>query len=409
MSTQTGDTYYDGRASTNIGLGVGINGQGLDLERLGFVRFNTYGFDFGVVSGQTAARYTSFNRLAAISCATAGIRTNGNGGSATHSSVYANSCGTGFILGATNVIGNAGNTIMEQFECSNCTTGFFVNAGAASSPGFIANTQLDNLVLANCATGLSIENLSRGTFGSARIYSCDSPMFTSGGTFFACKNIVFTDLICDTQISVATQAEFPRLINSSVNSFAGTRTNATQANSTLWTNDLYLVNTTITAATEVTDFSAGRNPRLYSHNHDNTAGNHKIFTDFGLISAATDQRNTASGISWKLQPTSSTSRTSAYPLTLSLAKVAVAANSLVTIKAWMRRDNSGLTMRLVCKGGQIAGVASDVTSSVSATNAWEEEIITFTPTETGVVEITAEAWGGTTLSGWVDDLTISQA
>jgi hypothetical protein len=96
-------------------------------------------------------------------------------------------------------------------------------------------------------------------------------------------------------------------------------------------------------------------------------------------------------------------------VTLSLAKVACAANSLVTVKAWMRRDNSGLTMRLVCKGGQIAGVANDVTASVTTTNAWEEETITFTPTETGVVEITAEAWGGTTFSGWVDDLTISQA
>jgi hypothetical protein len=26
-----------------------------------------------------------------------------------------------------------------------------------------------------------------------------------------------------------------------------------------------------------------------------------------------------------------------------------------------------------------------------------------------VVEITAESWGGTTFSGWVDDMTISQA
>jgi hypothetical protein len=83
---------------------------------------------------------------------------------------------------------------------------------------------------------------------------------------------------------------------------------------------------------------------------------------------------------------------------------------LVTIKAWMRRDNTGLTMRLVCKGGQIAGVTSDVVSAMTAAaNTWEELTITFTPTEVGVVEITAEAWGGTTYSGWVDDMTISQA
>ena len=171
--------------------------------------------------------------------------------------------------------------------------------------------------------------------------------------------------------------------------------------------NVYLKNCVISESTEVsvTAFSAFA---VQSHDHDQVVGNHKIFGDGFLISAATDQRHTASGISWKMQPTN-TSRSSAWPVTLSLAKVACSANNLVTIKAWMYRDNSGLTMRLVCKGGQIAGVASDVVSALSTTSAWEEETITFTPTETGVVEITAEAWGGTTYSGWVDDMTISQA
>jgi hypothetical protein len=163
---------------------------------------------------------------------------------------------------------------------------------------------------------------------------------------------------------------------------------------------------------DTTEFASGANyitTQYASQNHDQTANNHKIFMDGGLISSATDQRHTASGISWKLQPTSSVTRTSIRPVVLSLTKVACSANNLVTIKAWMYRDNSGLTMRLVCKGGQLAGVASDVVSAVSTTSAWEEETITFTPTETGVVEITAEAWGGTTFSGWVDDMTISQA
>jgi hypothetical protein len=160
---------------------------------------------------------------------------------------------------------------------------------------------------------------------------------------------------------------------------------------------------------EAIEYTGANYEQIYSHNHDQIAGNHKIFMNGGLISSATDQRKTASGIAWKLQPTSTTLRTSDTPVVLSLAKVAVSANNLVTVKAWMRRDNAGLTLRLVIKGGQIAGVAADVASTVTATNAWEEETIAFTPTETGVVEITAEAWGGTTFSGWVDDLTISQA
>jgi hypothetical protein len=149
---------------------------------------------------------------------------------------------------------------------------------------------------------------------------------------------------------------------------------------------------------------------LYSQNHDQTTDNHKVFMFGGLISSATDQRHTASGISWKLQPTSTTNRNALYPVILSLAKIACAANSMVTVKAWMRRTNTDLTMRLVCKGGQIAGVDTDVVDSMTAAaNTWAEQTITFTPTEVGVVEITAEAYGGSTFSGWVDDMTISQA
>lgn len=169
----------------------------------------------------------------------------------------------------------------------------------------------------------------------------------------------------------------------------------------------FMVNCLILDALEV-DIGSTSTSIVFSQNHDQTANNHKIFMAGALISSATDQRKTASGISWKMQPTN-TNRSSAWPVVLSLAKVACSANNLVTIKAWMRRDNSGLNMRLVCKGGQIAGVPNDVTASVTTTNAWEEETITFTPTEAGVVEITAEAWGGTTFSGWVDDMTITQA
>lgn len=170
----------------------------------------------------------------------------------------------------------------------------------------------------------------------------------------------------------------------------------------------YAYNCQFNSNTEVVSNTPNAAGFLSSQNHDQIANNHKIFMRGALISSATDQRHTASGISWKIQPTG-VERSSNFPVVLYLAKVAVAANSLVTVKAWMRRDNSGLTMRLVCKGGQIAGVNNDVTASVTTTNAWEEETITFTPTETGVVEITAEAWGGTTFSGWVDDMTISQA
>lgn len=165
----------------------------------------------------------------------------------------------------------------------------------------------------------------------------------------------------------------------------------------------------ILGSTVEINHATNNNYFVQSQNHDQTANNHLISGGGARITSATDQRHTESGISWKIQVTSG-SRISSWPVVLSLAKVAVSSNSLVTVKAWMRRTNVGLTMRLVCKGGQIDGVANDVVSSMTAAaDTWEELTITFTPTEIGVVEITAEAWGGTTYSGWVDDMSISQA
>ena len=240
-----------------------------------------------------------------------------------------------------------------------------------------------------------------------------------------------------------------------------------------------LRNFTINEATEVFNFVAHTDARCYSEKHDGTAGNNRIFCDGGLIATdATTVHGTAS-YSWKFSPTS-TNRSQYYPLNLPIAQVAVGASALVTVSAWFLRSNSGLTGKLVCKGGQIAGVASDVVSQITftplvtsfASNAspievwtntshglttgdtvviqgvtgntaangtwtitvtasnkftltgstgngsyitdgfvskWEQLSLTFTPSESGVVEIEAQFYGGTTYNGWVSDSAISQA
>ena len=221
----------------------------------------------------------------------------------------------------------------------------------------------------------------KGGTASALVANCGNIPFTSNDSIF--NELKIQDMIINT--------------NNTLNVW-----------SSLSNSTIYIVNcdTDYSPAVSFANFKEGV---AYIHKDDKAPTASRILMEGATILTAVDQRHTASGVSWKIQPTSTTARNTFRPVTLSLAKVACSANNLVTIKAWMYRDNSGLTMRLVCKGGQIAGVASDVISSVTTTSAWEEETITFTPTETGVVEITAEAWGGTTYSGWVDDMTISQA
>lgn len=183
--------------------------------------------------------------------------------------------------------------------------------------------------------------------------------------------------------------------------------------------DLYLYNTAFVAPTEIPMSIACTNARAYSYNHQQVAGNHVIFSDGGRISSNTSIRHTNSGFSWAMAPTS-TNRSASYPLYLKLATVAVSANNLVTVKAWMRRSNTGLTMGLRVPLSDYSSygtgfnvpvpfISTHITSLMTASaDTWQEVTLTFTPSSDMVVDIYADAYGGTTYTGYVDDLTITQ-
>ena len=161
------------------------------------------------------------------------------------------------------------------------------------------------------------------------------------------------------------------------------------------------------------DTSAGTDYRdIYAwiQKNDGVVDSHVGWTDGGSIISATDQRHTASGISWKFRPTS-TIRHSSYPLRLSVAKVACVANLAVTLKIWTRRDNTNISGRLKVAGAQIGGVPLDVTVTCApSVNTWtQSSALTFTPTENGVVEVVFECWDGvgTTNNMWIDDLSVT--
>jgi hypothetical protein len=148
---------------------------------------------------------------------------------------------------------------------------------------------------------------------------------------------------------------------------------------------------------------------IFSNRHDNTDNNNWIWQYGGTINQQSSVVDSPATRSWKMSPTNSFA-TDGAPLALKIASVVCGASSLVTVTARMRRDNTGLTMRLVCPGGQISGVASDVSSSMTAAaDTWETVTITFTPTKAGGVDIFAHAFGGTTFSGYVCNVTASQA
>jgi hypothetical protein len=151
------------------------------------------------------------------------------------------------------------------------------------------------------------------------------------------------------------------------------------------------------------------NAAFYSQDEGNTVGNNKIYFSGGLATSQTAVRNTPSGYAWSIAPTSTTTVTPEYPIKLKIASVAANGGSPVTISAYMRRTNTGLTMQLVCPGGQPYGPSTDtVASMTAAADTWEQVSISFTPTQNAVYDIYAYAFGGTTFTGYVDDLGVTQ-
>lgn len=148
-------------------------------------------------------------------------------------------------------------------------------------------------------------------------------------------------------------------------------------------------------------------------NFGGSASDHRIYTDGGNIKTDATTRHTASGTSWKFTFANS-SRTSNYPLRVCIAYVAFDADSLVTIKAFVRRSASTVGVRLRIYGGAIPGVGNDdllATGGAGSVGDWEELTLTFTPTIAGVVQVYCEAYYISSYSEtcWVDDMTISQA
>lgn len=364
MSSQSGQTWYDG--VNGNGVGWLLNLTYTSVDRINFVRCST-GVSVSIGTATVGSIY-------APSSSNAGVLASGQNAAIT--SIWANNCATGVS------ISNTGITITDVKNAENCNvSGVSFTSGSASVVvGSIKSGNVNNTT----GGGLSI---SGSTF-------CSIGTYTSSGIGF--NSIYIGQSGCN---------------NFYIN--GGSTAGATSAGISMATTALGLLNLnnfTINETTEVSTASTGNLITVFSNRHDNTDGNNWQFqASTGTINQQTTVVDSPATTSWKMSPTSANARATA-PLRLKLGTVVCAAGSLVTVTARMRRGNTGLTMRLVCPGGQISGVSSDVTSDMTAAaNTWETVTITFTPTKAGGVDVYAYAFGGTTFSGYVCNLTASQA
>lgn len=387
MTTQNTETWFSGQTGEGIGIQATSKNY-FSINKISLVQFSN-NFLF------TTCTYTSLDNVHSNNSKTTGISYVTSSTNNSIGTIYGlnNGAGTGLSVDVT-----SNNLYVNNIYAANNSvygSGIVINsAGCVINSITSASNNSNNIQLLgenNIIYSITDAKNSKDTtsYGSLRVEGNNNTIYNAG-------------TVTNNRFAGITISGDARVYNA-------TTSGSTSSGVKLRGNGM-LRNCSIGEATEFSVFSTTYNGSfVYSEKHDQTADNHYIWTTNGIIQSNTTTRHTASGISWKMSPTVN-NYNGAIPLRISIAKIACTANNLVTVKAWMQRDSTSLTMSLFCPGGQLAGVASNVTSSMTAAiNTWEELTITFTPTEAGVIEIFALASGGTTLNGYVDDMTITQA
>ncbi|MEI6576769.1 MAG: hypothetical protein WCO63_11380, partial [Bacteroidota bacterium] len=173
--------------------------------------------------------------------------------------------------------------------------------------------------------------------------------------------------------------------------------------------DLTLRNMLATESLAITT-NPNQNDLIYLHNYNRAGNLHYIFSDGVSVFSESTTRHTASGYSWAVTITAANRNTN-YPFRLPVAKVAVNANALVTVKLWFKLSHATqIGAWLAVRKNQLAGVDDAYTACAENTN-WQELTLTFLPTEAGVIEIEALCFYRSFSPGtiYIDDITITQA
>lgn len=263
----------------------------------------------------------------------------------------------------------------------------------------------------NGKNGILLRSVNNGSCNN--IYNCSNNGDVNGSGFGIGYDTVFRHKITGVcvlnnnsvqAISLALSAYDIFIENASIR---GTKTNTFGMDK----GNIVIRNLTITdSVAAIANGTTGNNPTAYVNNLNGT-GYSYVYCHGGNIEQQASTLSNGSGKEWKFTTHTYTVRTSINPIKLKIATIAVNSGTLVTVKAWFKKGHAtNIGAKLVCPGGQIAGVASDVVATKTDNTTEEELTITFTPSEAGVVSIEAWAYyiaGHSTVI--VDAMTITQA
>lgn len=275
-----------------------------------------------------------------------------------------------------------------------------ISSTGSAFNGLGYGTRLNNIFSHNCGSaGFNFTTVNSGT--ELKSYNNTS----TGVTFSSGAGSIITNLTCNNNgsggLNFNTDSNIVRNYRSDANASYGCQ---------VFAGSNYIYDAVMTDSVPFSPVGIQNNYKLFSHNDQGIVGAHKTYASGYTSGTEATIRRTASGFAWFIAP-SDILRNSQYPATMKLCSIYCVANKTVTVNAYPYRTNTGLTLKLACRGRQIAGVDNDIFSSVAAGAAGSYEAspisISFTPTQSGVVEIEGWAWGGTTYIGYFDDMTFT--
>jgi len=404
MSTSGGDTYFDGHGAYTYGL---YSTQSyITVSHLSFCRWRT-GF-----KGITSSNYLTLDNCNVSNCFAVGVYITA-ATNATVSIINANNNAvgveiTGEITGSTFSVAyaNTNDTGVYEYLAPDGS----LTIGQAN--GNLVGVDLHNTVAGVVAVTSASYNSTYGVYlrshsNSNTVVITDCNYNGVGiyvvGSDSHSNQIIATNVNNNTTYGV--QVSDTSCLNNTITTGActgnGTSSMSIASFPTRLTNAVY----TGVIAT-VADTYPGRNVWITSTNDQGDTDSHLGWTDGGTSASEKTIRHTASGIAWKLSPTT-TARTAIYPLSMKIATVACAAGSTYTISAYFRRTHADLNVRIMCRAYQLTGVDATSQAMTAVADTWELRSIAVTPSVKGVLEVYAECWGGTTYSMYVDDITIA--
>lgn len=358
---QTGETFFDGLNGNGYGIRLGSRSY-VTLNRL-----NTIRYSIGIYFNSA-----TYNTITTLS-------------NANNNSSY----GIQFS-------GSYNNTVTTLGNVNNNSYGMYITTSsriAITTLGNINNNASCGVYLSNSSnnTIITLSNVNNsGSYGVLFSSSSNNTITTlSNANNNATMGVYFTYSSNNTITTIST----------SNNGIYGVGT-ARGYN--------YIKDATISETTKIGGLGIPENTRVFIQN---IGGYSNIWADGGNI-ISQDATAGGSGIEWSFNVTNS-GRNSDYPLDQVIAKVAVAANAQVTVTCYFKKSHAtAIAGKLVCRGGQLAGVTDDVVATCPDDTNRNQLSIQFTPTEAGVIEIEAWAYHVSSTAIYnviIDDIAISQA